>query len=91
MLGFTLSPSIGVLLPAPHAASLEEGEAMDSTQRQFIAKVNTDIYRSLSSVILLILLKFSFFSFYIFTSCVLFDTKTGKIFPPVFSKQNRRL
>lgn len=49
MLRFTLFPSIGVQPTVPHAVSLEEAEAMDNTQ--FIAKVNTQIYCLLSSVI----------------------------------------
>jgi len=91
VLGFTLFPWVGVQLPVPDAVSLEEAEGMDSAQSPFIVEVNTHVYCLLSSVILLILLKPGLFTFYIFTSHVLFDTKTGNTFPPVFSKQNRRL
>lgn len=83
--------NICVQLPVPHAVSLEEAEVMDNTQPHFIAKVNAHIYCLLSSVILLTLLKFGLLSFNVFNLCVLFDTKTGKIFPLMFSKQNKRL
>lgn len=66
--------------------SLEEAEVTDNTSSNFTAKVNTRSYCLLSSVILMTLFEFGFLVgfFFIFTSCGLYDTKTGKIFLQYF-------